>query len=313
VKLIYLDTSFLSQFSELESGKLRKAGDTRIWEDLLALLRHGVKKGALLCPASQFQTQEALLAPNLLDGFKKLQLELSKGLFFKHWEDILVHQAANHLLIYMKRERDIKLGWRAFHEQIPPIIEPEATLRSKLEIAEFARKKEREDSAHRSFTEQYIAERNNLLRQTFLLPIYVIKGLPVYNKPSGSLDEIFFKSLLARVMVEADIPLDLDQIEETISFFNTDLVDRIPFIRIHSSLYASVRLTRKYRKGDWLDIAPMACVIPYCSIVTTDGDMKRRIQDLLNFFSREYIVDIYTPSPNDLPAFIQNLKQYYEQ
>jgi hypothetical protein len=283
-----------------------------MWGDLLALIRRGVKKGSLLCPASQFQTQEALLAPNLLDGFKKLQLELSKGLFFKHWEDILVHQAANHLLMYMKRERDIKLGWRAFHEQVPPIIEPETTLQSKLEIEEFARKKEKEDSIRRYFIEQYIAERNNLLRQTFLLPVYIIKGLPVYpDRPPGSPEEIFFTSLLAKVMVEADIPLD--QTEEAISFFNTNLVDRIPFIRIHSSLYASIRLTRKYRKGDWLDIAPMACVIPYCSIVTTDGDMKRRIQDRLNFFSQEYIVDIYTPSPNDIPVFIQNLQQYSEQ
>lgn|GEM_PF-2935042 len=311
MRLIYLDTSFLSQFSKLESGKLRKAGDIRMWGDLLALLRHGVKKGSLLCPASQFQTQEALLAPNLIDGFKKLQLELSKGLFFKHWEDILVHQAANHLLIYMKREQDINWGWRVIYEQVPPIIDPATTLRAKSEIEEFARRKEKEDFTYSSFTDQYIAERNNLLRQTFLLPIYVIKGLPVYDKPSGSFEEIFFTSLLAKVMVDADIPLE--QIEETIVFFNTDLVDRIPFIRIHSSLYASVRLTRKYRKGDWLDIAPMACVIPYCSIITTDGDMKRRIQDQLNFFSREYIVDIYTPSPNDLPGFMQKLKQYYGQ
>jgi hypothetical protein len=311
VKLIYLDTSFLSQFSKLESGKLIKAGDIRIWGDLLALLRRGVKKGSLLCPASQFQTQEALLAPNLLDGFKKLQLELSKGLFFKHWEDILVHQAANHLLVYMKRERDIKLGWRAFHEQVPPIIDPEKTLRSKSEIEEFAKRKQKGDVSLGSFTDQYIAERDALLKQTFLLPVCVIKGLPVYDKPSGSPEEIFFTSLLAQVMVEADIPLD--EIEETIAFFCTDFVDRIPFIRIHSSLFASVRLTGKYRKGDWLDIAQMACVIPYCSIVTTDGDMKRRIVDRLDFFSREYIVDIYTPSPNDFPAFIQKLKQYSEQ
>lgn len=312
MRLVYLDTSFLSQFSQLESGKLRNAGDIKIWEDILALLRHGVKKGELLCPASQFQTQEALLAPHLLDTFKKIQLELSKGLFFKHWEDILVHQATNHLLIYMKRERDIKLGWKAFHEQIPPIIEPEATLRSKMEIEEFARKKEKKDSIRGSFIKQYTAERNDLLRQTFLLPVCVIKGLPIYpHKPSLSPEKIFFTSLLAKVMVEADIPLD--QIEQTIAFFNSNLVDRIPFIRIHSSLYASVRITRKYRKGDWLDIASMASVIPYCSIVTTDTDMKNRIIRRLNFFDREYVIDVHTPSPNDLPTFIQKLKQYYDQ
>ena len=308
MRVLYLDTSFLSQFCNLESGKLKTTTEIKMWGDLLARLRQGVRKGALVCPASQFQTQEASLAPALFPQFSNIQLELSKGLFFKHWEDILVHQAANQVLIYMKRAQDINLGWKPFSKQIPPVIPPEATTKSKREIEEFAKRKQEEDASGRSFAEQYSAQKANLLRETFLLPVCQIKGIPTYDKPSGSFQKIFFTSLLANLMVEADIPLD--ELEETIAFFGTDLVDKIPFIHIFCSLFASVSLTRNYKIGDWLDIAPMACVIPYCSIVTTDKNMKSRIVDQLDFFNKEYKADIYTPSPNDLPAFTETLDQY---
>ena len=173
MKVVYLDTSFLSQLCKLESGKLIETTDIKEWKALLASLRHGVHKGALLCPASQFQTQEALLAPELLPQFIRLQLELSKGFFFKDWEDILIHQAANQLLIYMNRAYDINLSWKAFDKQVPPIIRPETTQKSKLEILQSAKAKQKEDTSGRTFDEQYRFEKISFLGESFLLPIYM--------------------------------------------------------------------------------------------------------------------------------------------
>lgn len=309
MEIIYLDTSFLSQFSKLVQGNLRAATDNQIWEELLTRLRQGVQKGALLCPASQFQTQEALLAPSLFSEFTNLQLELSKGLFFKDWQNILVHQCANQLLIYLNRAKEIELDWKCFTEEVPPIIIPKATVKSKLKISLFAKEKQEEGTLGRSFDEQYMAEKANLLRETFLQPYCYLKGAPTLSNHSGTFEEIYKDSFLAKVIDEAKIPLD--KTTETVNAFGTDLVDRIPFIRIFCSLWASIRIyegTRNPKEGDWLDIA-MACVIPYCSLVTTDGDMKNRIIDRLNYFDKNHVMEIYTPSPKELPAFIGRLSQ----
>jgi len=198
MKIIYLDTSFLSQFSKLMQGNIKELAENKVWEELLTLLRKGVHKDTLLCPASQFQTQEALLAPSLFSEFTNLQLELSKGLFFKDWEDILVHQCANQLLIYLRRAQDIDLSWRCFTEYVPPIIKPEATLRSKSEISLFAEEKQQEGTLGRSFAEQYRAEKYNLLRETFLLPYCYLKGIPTISECSGTLEEIYKDSFFSK-------------------------------------------------------------------------------------------------------------------
>ena len=111
---IYLDTSFLSQLTKAAREIRGASFNTDKWINLLTLLRQGVKRGILLCPASQFQTEEAMLAEGLLQKFISLQLELSKGSYFKDWEDILVHQAANQDLIYLGRPQDIDSCWSVF-------------------------------------------------------------------------------------------------------------------------------------------------------------------------------------------------------
>ena len=63
---IYLDTSFLSNFTKAAKRMSETSSNTDTWMSLLTLLRQEVKRGVLLCPASQFQTQEAMLAEDLI-------------------------------------------------------------------------------------------------------------------------------------------------------------------------------------------------------------------------------------------------------
>lgn len=307
MKIVYLDTSFLSQLSQLVQGNIKATAEKIAWEKLLTELRKGVNNNALFCPASQFQTQEVLLAPGLMKEFISLQLELSKGLFVKDWEDILVYQAANQVLIYLKRPQDLDSTWKPYTREDPPIIFPKSTDKSKSEMKQFAKMKQDEGTPE-SFIEQYNAEKRNFLRESFLLPYFIFQGLPTMSKPSGSFEEIYNNSLLAKLMRVARIPLD--QLPDVIEFFSTDLVDNIPLIRIHSSLYAQLRLNRKFKEGDWLDIIAMACVIPYCTIVTTDGRMKSLIEDQRDFIGKEFRYDIYTPSRVDLYRFIEDLGKF---
>ena len=86
---IYLDTSFLSELTKAARDTPQASSKIGKWRNLLTLLRQEVNRGALLCPASQFQTEEAMLAERILPAFVSLQLELSKGYYFKEYQDIV--------------------------------------------------------------------------------------------------------------------------------------------------------------------------------------------------------------------------------
>ena len=98
---IYLDTNFLSQLSKTASDTKQEAAGTDNWGVLPNMLRQGVNTASLICPAPQFQTQEAILAEGLQREFISLQHELCRGQYFTELQEILVHQTAEALLCYL--------------------------------------------------------------------------------------------------------------------------------------------------------------------------------------------------------------------
>ena len=285
---IYLDTSFLSQLTKAERETPRASFNIGKWINLLTLLRHGVDSGILLCPASQFQTEEAMLAPGLLQEFISLQLELSKGYYFKKWEDILVHQVANQALIYLGRPQDIDLGWSAFTKEPPPVIDPFMTTIMKLNItqyAELARFLREKYSRKLSYNEYYREEKIDFLEGTFLNPN---------------------SDLSAMLISEAKVRKE--EVPRLFSFLDHKSIDRVAFINIFCCLWASTifhEQTRKYKPGDILDIAPLACTIPYCQMITTDTNMKNFIERL--HFNDKYGLSVYAPTVKDLNTLAKAL------
>lgn len=297
---IYLDTSFLSQLTKAARKETPEASSkTAKWINLLTLLRQGVNRGTLLCPASQFQTQEAMLAQGLLQEFISLQLELSKGYYFKKWQDILVHQVANQALIYLRRPEDIDLGWSVFTKQTPTIIPPFITRQMKSNMALFAKLAKSLSAPAASFQKQYEAEKISLLQETFLQPIRYALGLPTH---SGRFDP----ELLLMLLHEAKIPDN--ELNQFPHFFDSPLVDQVPFIQIFSSLWASIKFhetTRTDRDSDLLDIIALACAIPYCQVITTDINMKNHIDRLR--LNEKYGISVYAPTDEDSDAFAKVL------
>jgi hypothetical protein len=235
---IYLDTSFLSQLTKTARGTPEASFNTGKWINLLNLLRQGVKRGIFLCPVSQFQTEEAMLAEGLLQEFTSLQLELSKGYYFKKWQDVLVHQVANQALIYLKRPQDIDLDWKAFTKMPPPIRDPLTTAITKSNMVRYAElvKPLREKFGRRvSYNGHYKAEKVAFLEQTFLNPNSNLSG---------------------KLITEAKV--QEEEIPRLFSFFNPESVDCVPFINIFCSLWASIIFHERTRRSKYgVECTPM--------------------------------------------------------
>lgn len=291
VPRLYLDTSFLSQFANAEMGKLGESSNAEKWGVLLARLRHEVQRGTLICPASQFPMQEALLSSKILPQFRRVQSELSGGYFFKDWMDILVHQAADQVLVYLERPQDRNLGWSVLAEQILPISTPPSTRKSKEKVKQYAERLRKEKPPENSYDKQYEAERNAFMwgeRRRYYVPWD------------------FFQMLIR------EASLSQNELPKMLDFFRSELVDQIPFIHIFCSIYASLRFyerTRRSKDGDWLDVAALASAMPYCSIVTTDKSMREHIEKRLHFHT-DYEADIFTPTAKSLDALLERLEAF---
>jgi len=285
---IYLDTSFLSQLTKAERETPRTSFSSNKWINLLKLLRQGVERGIFLCPASQFQTQEAMLAANLFKEFTSLQRELCGGCYFKKLEDIMVHQVANQALIYLGRPYDIDLGWSVFTREPPPVADPFATtiMKSNMtQYAEWARFQREKFGRIGSFKKYYEAEKKDILQATFLNPNSDLPGMLISE---------------AKVRTE--------EVPRLCSFFDHKSIDRVSCINIFCSLWASTIVheqARKYKPGDILDIAPLACTIPYCQMITTDTNMKNFVERL--HFNDKYGLSVYAPTVKDLNTLAKAL------
>ena len=110
-------------------------------------------------------------------------------------------------------------------------------------------------------------------------------------------------------MLQEEANIKNGEWQNVLDYFQSDLVKDIPFIHIWCSIYASmIFYDSKPRpsKGDLLDVAQLASVMPYCSIITTDRSMKENLVNRLRF-NTKYGVEIYTPTIEGVNAFIDKL------
>lgn len=285
VPLLYLDTSFLSNITKAEMGTLGESANAERWRALLACLRQEVQRGTLICPASQFQTQEALLANNInIFEFTIIQSELAKDYFLRDWQEILIHQAANQVLIYLGRQHEINRDWDILTKQLPPIIPPPFSREAKTKFLQQAEAQQRQKPPKTSFDEEYKWQKFGVILTTFRTD----------------------KGFMERLTREARISMN-----EAANFFESDAVDMVPFIHIFASICASLRFygqKRKPKTGDWVDIAALASSIPDCSFITTDKNMAEIIRQLK--LDTTYRAIIFNPTIPDIDALIKRLEAF---
>lgn len=271
-----MDTSFLSEFAKVEMVDMPVPHAGK-WREFLRCLRHKVQQGLLLCPASEFQIDEVVQSPGILNHVSRLQYDLSKGHCLKHWMDILVHQAATQLLIYLKRPQHIDLSWRVL-TRAPLCAGP-------AELVEAAKELTRNQASglapYESYAKQYEAERNSFVEQSFLEPA---------------------TALFTRLLQEAFV--SDDEVPRLLPFLKSNSVDRIQYLHIFCSINASLRFHEKKRRprgSDLLDIAALACAMPYCHMVTTDINMRTQVVKRLGL-NTHYGTRLFTGTPEDLDS-----------
>jgi hypothetical protein len=296
---IYLDTSFLSQLSKAASNTKQKVAGTDKWGVLLNVLRQGVYNASCICPASQFQTQEVMLAKGLQKAFLSLQYELCHGRYFREWQEILVHQTADELLRYLGRPQDIDPSWEPFTENPPNVVDDFTTNKMKSDMAKFAQLMQAPESL---YAKEYDAQKASFLQNSFLQPIRQLLGLPTYSNS-------FDFELLAMLMREAQVKEN--ELQKALQFFDSASVDSVPLIHIFCSIFASLRFhesNRNYTGNEREDTIALACVIPYCQIVTTDANMKTNVVDRLHF-DKKYTMSVFVPRKDNLDALAHVLSE----
>lgn len=294
---IFLDTNFLSQFvKETKNTKQGIIGNGKL-ASLLDMLYRGVDSGLLICPTSQFQTQEAMLAEGLLEKFICLQHELSQGLYFREWKEILVHQTADGLLRYLGRPESIDSNWCPFTQNPHNVIDPLTTNKMKADMVKFAQLMQTHSVPESSYDREYDAQKTSFLQNSFFHPIrqHQLLGSSTYSRSANS----EFHTMLIR-----EAKITKDELPKVDRFFDSSSVDSIPFIHIFCSIFASLRFhekNRNYKGNEELDAVALACGIPYCQIVTTDINMKINVVDRLHF-DQKYGVLIFTLRVGDIDA-----------
>lgn len=302
---LYLDTHYLSNFAKLEEG--REFANADMLRLLLGKLRHGVKAGSLICPASEFQLMEVTRSPDLSSSVCRVQQELSRGYYMKPWWEIYIHQTASSLLTYLERQRDIDVSWLFFttdSPEVPLINEIEDAVRNAEQFLQTM------NPPYETFVEQYAEEKMDLIRNTFLVNMSLrsgYEGLPPQSL--SNLQKFLFMLLVECRILEPELPTILPEVCKFL--LNSYYLDNIPYINVFCSLWASILVNERGRKpqsGDLIDISSLACALYNCNIVTTDANMKNHVVNRLGLGDK-WNSRVFTQSTEDINKLINVISQ----
>lgn len=285
LRTLYLDTSFLSQFAKLDV-RPKSVPDAPAWRELLTALRTHARDGTVLCPASEFQVDEALLTGDvdLIREVNAIQHELSHGYSFRYWWETVVHQTAHLVLTYMGAQRPFQKTWSAVVRRTLVSLPPDRTRADKEDVRSFLDGQREAVPAGRSYEVRRELEKQDLVHQLFLAP-----------------DNLCFRMLLYECGVgQRQFPMD---------FFDSECIDRIAYVDIFCSITASLAVherTRTPRGSDLFDTPAIATVLPYCDVVTTDKNMQTHVVRRLHYDGK-YDAQILAPTTAGVAALLEML------
>ena len=285
MNIVYLDTSFLSQLAKAEM-RPRSMPNAQPWSKLIDELRRHVNQGSAMCPASEFQVDEALLLedPEIIRKINTIQHELSNGYCFRYWWEIVVRQTGALVHKYMGVLPGAQHNWSAVVRRILVSASPHDTRAAKEKVRQFLDRLQEAMPLGRSYLEQRELEKQDLVHQLFQAP-----------------DNLCFRMLLR----ECNIPAHRFPPQ----FFDSKLIDEIPYVDIFSSIRASLAVhepTRKTKGSDLFDAAALASVLPYCDVVTTDKNVQAHIIDRIHYDSK-YAAQILAPTKAGVEALLKML------
>ncbi len=332
--IIYLDQMYLSNMAKAMLGLMKNKDNPEFWKPLFNGLKAAVMTNKIACPESEFQRKEASLDRRIERTVGKILDELSWGLQFNYWEDILIQQIEDAAFRFSRKCPPPSEPWAiAFNS------DPQAPVESRMDdiygvkgriSISYPLSDEITDEV-RNNKQAFVKEGLEMLRKYSIKPLQwpklliqskkgVVDGFigqqanqeiirqAQENSPSSQLKALNKLKELEDIWKRLQrAGINTNDTKAIMPFAESDKLLNSPFIDINGSIWAVIgqcfiNQGRELDKGDFYDVPILASVLPYCDIVTTDSFMKEILVNKLHF-DKNYNCKILSPSETDRQTF----------
>ena len=326
--VVYLDQNYLSNMAKARLGSLTDQDECEFWLSLLEELKTKVLADKIACPEFAFQREEASFDTRIDEAVGRIIDELSRGLKFNTWKEILNSQIEEAAFKFLGKAPPQREMWEiAFQSN------PQASLKSRMPGGyprpnwgvdvypalrnEIVEDKRQQKAMWVTFAERTLGQytchnRNETLQRDKLYSVNCILGPEAWRYAvrlcnSGSLeDRLIAAANMREIILREERLLETGINDDNfIDFLKSDELLNSAFINIHSSIRTAAAMDfpkRKQRGSDLRDPVILAAVMPYSDVVTTDRFMKELLVARRNF-DEKYDCTIFSANERDRLAF----------
>jgi len=325
--VIYLDTNYLSNMAKAQLGSITDQDECKFWFSLLEDLKDKVLSDAIACPEFSFQQEEASFDARIEEAVGRIIDELSQGLKFNTWKDILDLQIEEAAYKFLGKDPPQRETWAIAFTSNPqasvrsgvrggypyPNYGVDASPLSQNEIVKYKRQQKARwvDYAGGTLKPYTRHSWDETLRRDKLYSVDCILGPKAWadaemlNKFGSSAD---MQELTDRLVRLLEIGITGGNFMD---FLKSDELLNSAFIDIHSSIRTAAAKyfpKRKQKGSDLRDPVMLASVIPYSDMVTTDKFMKHLSVTCLGL-EQKYKCKIFSLSKEDRLNFQKKVKE----
>lgn len=301
--IVYLDQNYVSHMAKARIRRIKDDDQAKFWLTLFDDLKKAVSTKNIACPKSEFHITESMFDKTLEESIINVIDELSMGLIFRSWQDILEEQIIEAAIEFLGKHSK-ENEWRAIAFEYNPSTSIEGRLvehdrQLKLQFLD------KEKELLKEYAEKPLGWQELLFESKRSTLDGIIGNTAIQSSPSA-----YFR--LADLWNQLrGLGLDTDNNKILMDFAYSKELFNIPYVNIYSSIWAAIaeyyRLGREPQQGDFYDAAILSLVLPYCDIVTTDKFMKEILIKKLQF-DKKYNTHILSATKKDRLEF-QNLIQ----
>lgn len=330
--VVYLDHNYVSNMAKVKAKLIKDENQAEFWKALFEELKKAVLADKVACPESEFHSTEAMYYRKLEEPIGQVIEELSWGLRFRPWEDILWSQIEDAAKYFLGKQIDEREPWAIAFES-----DPQAPVESRMHDILGAKGR---ISVRFSIPDE-IVELDSQRKQRFVGKVQELLSTHTSSCPadlskaiiqekrsfiSGSIGSQAIMSAIQQSQAESLLSqfaahinlrnlekrwMKLNEIGINASnarvFLQSNELLNAPFVDIFATIYAVIDTyypARKPQQGDFYDMAIMATALPFCDIVTTDKFLKEVLSNILRFDDK-YKARVFSASEADRQTFLQ--------
>lgn len=326
--VVYLDQNYLSNMAKAQLGSLTDQDECEFWLSLLEELKGKVLADRIACPEFAFQREEASFDTRIDEAVGIIIDELSRGLKFNAWKEILNLQIEDVAFKFLGKDPPQREMW-----EIAFTSNPQDSLKNRMPGGyprpnwgvdvypalqnEIVEDKRRQKATWVTFAERTLGPytcRNwdETLQRDKLYSVDCILGPEAWRyaerlRNSDSLEDRLIAAANMQEMIfrqERLLEIGIND-DNFIDFLKSDELLNSAFVDIHSSIRTAAAMyfpKRKQLGSDLRDPVILAAVMPYSDVVTTDRFMKELLVARLNF-GEKYDCEIFSANKRDRAAF----------